>query len=105
MHFLALGPHPVAQRDSRPAILVEAVLPCPLLDVCLCPKMFFRGQESGGRDVRVDQLDNPFAPVRSLRLGPAVKSRSKQGLPARPPLDMVKSRLHGRTSTTELREP
>ena len=74
-------------------------------DVCLCPEMFFRGQNSGGWKMRIDQLDNSFAPGLLLRLGPAVMWPPKWRLPACSPLDMVESRLHGRTSTTELREP
>jgi hypothetical protein len=43
--------------------------------------------------------------VPRLRLGPAFQSRGQRRLPVHPPLDRVELRLHGRTSTIELREP
>ena len=105
LHHLTFGPDPVIQGTSRPAPLGKPELVRPLLDVCLCPKMLFRGQDNGGGKMRVDQLDGVFVSVLVLRFGPAVESRLKRRLPAYPPLDRVELRLHGRTSTTELREP
>jgi hypothetical protein len=105
LHHLTFSPDPVTQGSSWPATLGKPELVRPSLDVRLCPKMLFRGQDNGGGKMRVDQLDGVFVSVPLLRLGLAIKSRLKRRLPARPPLDRIELRLHGRTSTTELREP
>ena len=105
LHHFTFGLDPVTQGDSRPATLGEPELVRPLLNVRLCPKMLFCGQDNGGRKMRVDQLDGVFVSVPLLRLGLAIKSRLKRRLPAHLSLDRVELRLHGRTSTTELREP
>ena len=105
LHHLIFSLDPVSQGTSRSATLDEPELVRPPLDVSLCLKMLTRSQDNGGGKMCVNQLDGVFAPLPRLRFGLAVKSPWTGSFPARPPLDRVKLRFHGRTSSTEFREP
>jgi hypothetical protein len=73
LHYLTFSPNPVAQSASRPATLSEPEFARPLLDIRLCPKMLFRGQDNGGGKMHVDQLDSVFMSVMLPGLEPARK--------------------------------
>lgn len=105
LHHLAFGTDPIAQSASRAATSSEPEFVRPLLDVRLCPKMLFCGQDNGGGKMRVDQLRGIFLPVLLLRPGLAINPRLTGRLPAHPPLNQVRLGFHGWTSTTELRDP